>query len=137
MTPGPDNRRSRAFLKLWWIIWAALLVGLGLVYLGLGRVRFAGPAANPFANLVGFVPLFVSIIIRWLVLPRYRDLRLAFPLFIIGLALAAGGGLLGIFRGGPYRDELAVLGMLGVAQFMPFFARGCLDPKPEGFIPNN
>jgi hypothetical protein len=137
MIPGADTRRARAFLKVWWIIWAALLVGLGLVYLGLGRSLPSVPAANPFANLVGFVPLFVSIIIRWLVLPRYRDLRRAFPLFIIGLALAESCGVLGIFLGGPYRDALFVLGLLGLAQFMPFFARGCLEPKVEDFIPNN
>jgi hypothetical protein len=134
-----DAQRARAFLKLWWIIWVAALVGLGLAYLVLarGRTMPVSPTANPFGNLVGFVPLFVSIIIRWLVLPRYRDLRLAFPLFIIGLALAESCGVLGIFLGGPYRDSLFVLGLLGLGQYMPFFARSYLEPKAEGFIPNN
>lgn len=89
------------------------------------------------AGLTGLAPLFVSIIIRWLVLPRYHDLRRAFPMFIVGLALAEACGLLGVFLGGPYHDDLFVLGVLGMAQYMPFFAKGYLEPKPEGFTPNN
>jgi hypothetical protein len=82
-------------------------------------------------------PLFVSIIIRWLVLPRFSDLKLAFPMFIVGLALAEACGLLGIFLGGVYKDDLFLLGVLGIAQYVPFFAKSYLEPKPQGFIPNN
>jgi hypothetical protein len=120
------------------MIWGAILGGLVLIYLFLGRgpVKPA-PAGDLLFNLAGMVPLFVSIVIRWLVLPRYTDLRRAFVLFIIGLALAEGCGILGIFLGGPYRDDLFLLGMLGIAQFVPFFAKKYLEPRPEGFIPNN
>jgi hypothetical protein len=83
------------------------------------------------------VPLFVSIVIRWLVLPRYDNLKSAFPIFIIGLALAESCGILGIFIGGPFRDDLFVLGVLGVVQFVPLFARRLLEPTGSGFIPNN
>ena len=63
--------------------------------------------------------------------------RQAFMLFVVGLALAESCGILGTVFGGPYRDELFVLGLLGIAQFMPFFERGLREPKPQGFIPNN
>ncbi len=88
-------------------------------------------------DLVGLVPLFISIVLRWLVIPRITVMRQGFVVFLAGLVLAETCGLLGIFLGGPYRDQLFLLGLLGIAQFMPWFARQYIDPQPAGFIPNN
>jgi hypothetical protein len=139
MNPGPDEPRIKAQLMIWWIIWAAILTGQILIYgaLGRGPLPVPVPGANPFAHLIGFVPLFVSIIIRWLVLPRSTEPKAAFVMFIVGLALADACGMLGIFLGGPYRDSLFVLGVLGITQYVPFYARKFYEPKGSGFIPNN
>jgi len=138
MIPGPDAQRVKAQLMIFWIIWGSILAGLVLIYLFLGQ----GPvkpvvAADLPMNLVGIVPLFISIVVRWLVLPRCNGIKRAFPLFIIGLANAEACGLMGIFLGGPYRDSLFVLGVLGVTSYVPLFARRLLEPKGSGFIPNN
>jgi hypothetical protein len=138
MFSGSDAQRDRAFLLIWWVIWAGILAGLVVIYLVLGRKPL--PATTPaqsLTGLVGLVPLFVSIIIRWLVLPRFTDIRRAFPMFVAGLALADGCGFLGIFLGGVYKDDLFLLGVLGVVQYVPFFAKQYLEPKPQGFYPNN
>ena len=139
MMPGYDARRIRAQLLVWWTLWGTILAGLLVIYWFLGRGPQAPvvPGANPFSNLIGFVPLFVSIIIRWLVLPRYTEPVPAFVMFIIGLSLAEACGMLGIFLGGPYRDSLFVLGVLGITQYVPFYAKKLFDPKGAGFIPNN
>jgi hypothetical protein len=142
MNPGPDAQRTRTQLMIWWIVWASLLTGLCLIYFFLGRgqplPKVAQPAqGNPLAGLTGLVPLFVSIIIRWLVLPRLTGIRRALPMFIIGIALAESCGLLGIFLGGVYKDDLFLLGVLGVVQYAPFFAKQYLEPKPQGFYSNN
>jgi hypothetical protein len=139
MLPSPDAQRIKAQLLIWWIIWAAVLTGLVVIYLVIGRAQpmVATRGAHPLIGLVGLVPLFVSIVIRWLVLPRFRDLTRALPMFIVGLALAEGCGLLGIFLGGVYRDDVFLLGVFGVAQFLPIFARRIAEPKPEGFFQNN
>jgi len=136
MIPGPDSQRAHAQLTIWWIVWGVVVTGLVVIYLlfGCGPTR-AG--SDLLVNLSGVVPLFVSIIIRWLVLPRYSDLARAFPMYVVGLALAEGCGLLGIFLGGVYRDDLLVLGVLGVVQFVPLFAKRMLEPRVSGFIPNN
>lgn len=125
--------------KVWWIIWGALLGGLCALWWQFGFFKLGGnePHANPFVDLAGLVPLFVSIVVRWLVLPRYTDGAKAFPMFIVGVALAEGCGVLGIFLGGPFRDDLFLLGALGIAQFAPFYARRLCEPKPAGFFPNN
>ena len=122
---------------VWWIIWATLLAGLCVIYVALGRGPTRPAAANPFENLVGLVPLFVSIIVRWLVLPRYSEGQKAFVVFVLGCALAESCAIIGIFFGGPYRDDLFLLGVLGIMQFVPFYARRLYEPKPAGFIPNN
>ena len=120
-------------------MWASQIVGLVLIYFFLGRAPLPAGVAEEkvLTGLIGLVPLFVSIVIRWLVLPRYSDLQRAFPMFIVGLALADSCGIMGIFLGGPYRDDVFLLGVLGLAQFAPFFAKKYLEPTPTGYIPNN
>lgn len=127
----------RLRLMVWWVIWGAMLSGVCLIYAVLGRGPVAAAASNPFANLAGLVPLFVSIVLRWLVLPRYTDGQRALVVFILGCALAESAAILGIFLGGPYRDDLFLLGVLGIVQFVPFYARRLHEPKSSGFIPNN
>ena len=132
--------KTKQMLLVWWVAWAAILGGLVMIYVLFGR----GPVKpEPVADkevlkhLIGLVPLFVSVVIRWLVLPRFDSLQRALPLYIVGLSLAEACGILGIFLGGPFRDDLFVLGVLGVAQFVPIFARQLTQPKGQGFIPNN
>ncbi len=139
MIPGHEAQRIKAKLVIWWIIWAAILNGLVVIYLSLARNQPLPPpvSAELFTNLVGFLPLFLSIIVRWLVLPRYVNPARALVMFIVGLALAESCGLLGIFLGGGYRDALFALGVLGVIQYVPVFAKRFYEPRPTGFIPNN
>ena len=134
--PGPEAARVQRTVLVMWVIWAAELAILPILYLAFGRG--APAAANSFVNLVGFVPLFVSIIIRWLALPRSgAQPGQLLVIFIVGVGLGEACGVLGILLGGPYRQDLFILGMLGIAQFVPLFARRALEPKLQGFIPNN
>lgn len=138
MTSPAHASEGKAVLGIWWILWVATLGGLILLYIFLGRGPVKpSPDKDVLKNLVGLVPLFVSIVIRWLALPRFDSLRRAFPLYLVGLALAEGSGVLGLFLGGAYRDDLFVLGVLGVTQYIPLFARRLQEPKGHGFIPNN
>jgi hypothetical protein len=139
MMPGYDDRQIKARLLVWWAVWASTLGALILIYavVAAGKPLPAPTAQNSLEGLVGVVPLFISVIIRWLVLPRGTDPARALVLFIIGISLAEACGILGIFLGGPYRDSLFTLGLLGIVQYVPFFAKRLFDPKGAGFIPNN
>lgn len=137
MQNAPHLSADKRQLIVWWIIWAGVLQGLVVIYFFLGR----GPVepatdGNVLFNLIGLVPLFVSIVIRWLVLPRFTDLKRALVPYIVGLALAEACGLLGIFLGGPYRDDLFALGVLGVAQFVPIFVGKPARPPGSNFRAN-
>lgn len=105
------------------MVWTVIFAGLVAAYLVVARKPLDPPAANPFQNLVAIIPLFVSIVVRWLVLPRYSDAKRAFPMFVAGLALAEACGYLGLFTGGPYRQDFVLLSSLGIIQYMPFYAR--------------
>jgi hypothetical protein len=138
MLSALDAQRLKGQLMVFWIIWASILAGLIIIYLFLGQKPLKPVVAAELpVNLAGIVPLFISIVVRWLVLPRCEVLMRAFPVFIVGLALAEACGLMGIFLGGPYRESLFVLGVLGVTSYVPLFAKRLLDPKGSGFIPNN
>ena len=138
MIPEPDAQRQKTHLLIFWIIWGSILAGLIVIYVFLGQKPVKPVvAADLPVNLAGIVPLFVSIVIRWLVLPRCRDFTRVLPFYVVGLALAEACGLLGIFLGGPYRESLFVLGVLGVTSYVPLFAKRLLEPKGSGFIPNN
>ncbi len=139
MMPGYDDRQIRGRLVVWWTIWAALLVWVGVLYLVFAYNRPLPRLSqeNPLQGLIGVVPVFISIIIRWLMVPRSTEPGRALVLFIVGLAMAEACGILGIFLGGPYRDSLFVLSVLGIVQYMPFYAKKLFDPKGSGFIPNN
>ncbi len=140
MILGPDAQRNRAKIIIWWIVWGAVLLGLTLLYFILGRAPLVATELSSekmLTGLIGVVPLFVSVVIRWLVLPRYTEMNRAFAMFIIGLTLAEAGGVLGIFLGGPYREMLFLFGVFGVFQFIPIFAKNYIEPKGSGFIPNN
>lgn len=137
---SPDAQHNRGRIIVWWIIWGTILSGLGIMYFLNGR----GPAVpeelaqeKMLTGLIGLVPLFVSVVIRWLVLPRCKEMGRALALFVAGLALAESCGILGIFFGGPYRDDLFIISVFGVAQYVPIFAKNYIEPKASGFIPNN
>jgi hypothetical protein len=140
---APDRGLTRmtpqAQVKRWWIVWIALLPWVIVLQLIFPRhpVPPVTKATDLMVQLAAVVPLFVSIVIRWLALPRASSLTAAFPLFFAGLVLAEACGVLGIVLGGPYRDALFVLSFLGLLQFAPLFARRLAEPKPKGFIPNN
>jgi hypothetical protein len=136
----PLTQEQKARLVVWWTLWVSILASVIFVYVFFAQGKPL-PASAPLkelpVNLAGLVPLFVSVILRWLVLHRATDPNRAFVLFIIGLGLAEACAILGIFLGGPYRDLFFALGLLGVIQYVPFYASKLYDPKVSGFIPNN
>jgi hypothetical protein len=140
MMPGYDDRQIKQRLLIWWMLWSSNLGFLLVLYFLVAQGKpmpVSAVTGDLPRNLAGIVPLFISIIIRWLILPRYTQEGRALVLFVIGMALAEACGLLGLFLGGPYRDSLWVLGVLGIAQYVPFYAKKLFDPKGSGFIPNN
>ncbi|MFT3869269.1 MAG: hypothetical protein QM715_12495 [Nibricoccus sp.] len=81
-----------------WIIWFAIVSGFCLVYL------FLAPAKNSEASApesvlrwFPFVTLVSSIAVRFILLPKFKSLTKVLPVFIVGLSLAEGSGIIATF----------------------------------------
>lgn len=132
--PNPPSGPSSVPFQIliWWVVWFGILGGLAVVYLIMGQ-RERVPLGSGPIGLVALGPLVMSALVRWLLLPRFRDIRMAFPFFVIGLGLAEGAGVLSVLLGGPYRNELVLLSALAILQFIPIFAVKQFNPQgPTG-----
>jgi hypothetical protein len=104
-----------------WLLWTALITGMLVLYITLG-VTVTPPPEQTSASMVsyaGLLPLTLSCVVRWVLLPRITNRKKRLPIFIVGMAMAEGSGLLALFLGGDHRDTLFTLGVLGVAQYLP------------------
>lgn len=136
MTTEGETTQLRARLLVWWVIWAALLGGVVVIYFTLGRRSVPASGGITIIDVVGLVQLAASTTLRWLFFPRLgSDPQKALIAFIIGLAMAESCSFLGILLGSSYRDELFVLGALGIVQWMPLYARALYAPVAAGFRP--
>jgi len=115
-------------LASWWAIWFAMQSGLFVFYFVLGNPPANSAQANPAMLGVGVMQVVASAFVRWGVLPRMPDAQRAFPMFVVGLALAEGACFAGIFLAPAYRQELFLASILGVAQFVPLFASRFYEP---------
>jgi hypothetical protein len=104
---------------IWWALWSAIAGGLLAIH-AIIPVVAAEPTPSPLKHLP-MIPLLASSALRWIVLPRITEGFRALPLFIVGLVLAEGGSLLGLFLVPDLRQTYLVLGVAGVAQYVPFF----------------
>jgi hypothetical protein len=123
---SPEKKPPPAII--WWSVWSAIIVGMVVVYL----MPHPSPARVPSETLryLPLIPLLLSTVVRWKVLPRFTGFR-AFPIFIIGVAFAEACGIFGIFLVPAHKQEYFFLSLAGIAQFFPIFAmRGVDDKRP-------
>ncbi len=125
---APPSSAARALL--WWILWAGMAAGLVAIDYAMRQVPETAPAARSVGmDALALADLLVSGLARWWMLPRVRRVQSAFVLFVVGMALAEAGGLFGVFAGA-HRNALVVLGVIGLLQWMPLFARRFAAPAP-------
>jgi len=116
MDAPPQNQVP---IVIWWIVWLGITAGLILIY------TFLPPSATHGDLVVRYFPIgpfALSVLVRWLVLPRFTKRVKAFPIFIIGLAMAESTGITGIFLAPEFRQAYFVLSLLALAQFVPLFS---------------
>jgi hypothetical protein len=122
--PRMQTPPAKTTLIVWWLIWLGILGALVSVRIVVGdRAEELGAGGKSgLLAYVGVGPLVLSTLLRWFVMPRMTERAQALVVFVVGVSLAEGCGLLGIFLGGEHRDTLFLLGIIGVAQWIPLFA---------------
>jgi hypothetical protein len=128
------TNESKQQLIVWWVMWAAFQVGIFMIYYFLGGTH--APPASPSPDspvwLAGLAPFFASMIVRWILLPRVKSAPRAFPLFFVGIATAEATCFVGVFVFSAHQQLLFAASVLGIFQFIPFFARRFF-PDDDGF----
>lgn len=103
--PTPQQKRTL------WMVWTGITVGVLVIFFALRDP--AAPPAGP-GKYLAIPPVFLSVLVRFVLLPKITGWQRGWPLFVIGLALAEGTALLGKFLWGP--QEAAIL--FGTAMFV-------------------
>ncbi len=113
---------------LWWVMWAALLGGVFVMYVVTGTATAPSDETSP-VWMVGLIPFCVSVVVRWMVLPRFERPEQAFPWFVIALATGEMTCMTGMFAFPAHKVELLALGFLAMLQLAPYFASRYYEPK--------
>jgi hypothetical protein len=129
--PDADRNSPPPLAIIFWLVWFAILSGLVVLQAFLGggvpNGRNAPGAQMPIVVWVCLTEVMGAALVRWLVMPRFAALPQKFVWMVIGLALAEGAGILGMFllpRDQPEtRLVIFLLSLFGVLQFVPLYAR--------------
>lgn len=103
-----------------WVSWFIMTCGAVMFQLVIPRTESAIGKDLPYLPLV---PLVIGALLRWGVLGRTRNYRLAGPMFIAGMALSYVCLLLAILFMPGWRNGYFALVLLGFLQFAPFWSR--------------
>jgi hypothetical protein len=68
-------------------------------------------------------PFVISVLIRFLVMPRLKSIASALPVFIVGIAMAEMSCFLGLFIFPSHQRDLFILSAVGIFQFIPIYAQ--------------
>ena len=132
MIDAPSRLRPLMF----WAVWSACFAGLFVVRFVLAPSS-GGARASGDGWLWVTAPFWVSVILRWVVLPRLRprDQQPAWVVFILGVSLAELPLFAGLFLFSGRLEELFVLSILGIAQWVPVFAGRFVRAVPRADRP--
>ncbi len=106
----------------WWLIWIALLAGPFVLLIVLGG-NDSLLSAPPFPWQLSLIPFAISGVIRWGVIPKISNGVIAYPLFVVGIALSEVPSVFGLILFPALRQDLFILTVIGMAQYVPFFAK--------------
>jgi len=117
--------RSKVWLAFWWLVWCAVLVQqLALHSWRLGGSGFRdNPAFSRVSLVIILAPFGISMIVRWLAIPRISSPVGAFFLFAGGLGLAGGTALATSFLDVPYKQIVFFICLAGILTFVPLRLR--------------
>lgn len=102
---------------VFWVIWSAILSGLLIMqfFAGGGIPTGGGQGKEPaIYQVISLGIAAASLFVRFVIIPRLKGLEKKLPAMIVGLALAEGIGIIGMFAI-PHQHASTRLFMLGTA----------------------
>ena len=131
--PPPEARPQPPQFVVFWVIWFAILSGLFMLQLfaagGLPSGKDQGDEPLVY-HLIALGAAIAAAFIRFGVIPRIAALEKKLPLMIVGLALAEGIGIVGMFvvpsQYGATKLAMLIVSVICVILQAPVYA------KPSG-----
>ena len=118
---------EKQFILVLWVIWAAFIGAIPFLVVFLRPI--SGEDAENFLPIPGAlaagVAFLASAVVRWVILPRVSadNLEALLQVSVIGMALAESLIFFGIFLFPEDFMVFLVLAVVGLAQFVPLWAR--------------
>lgn len=106
---------------VWWALWAAFQLGIVVIYFFIGGSRTTPETEVSNYWVLGLLPALISGALRWSVLPMFTDATKAFPILLVGLALAEVTAFLGMFLFPAQQALLFGASVVGILQFIPVY----------------
>ncbi len=121
----PKTAPSPLTVLILWVLWFSFMIGIVFINLFLGQDTASHHAVipNEGAWFAAAIPIFISAILRWIVLPKVRDPQKLLTTMILGISTAEAVTFFGLFLFPAHRVELCILSALGIFQFIPTYAR--------------
>jgi hypothetical protein len=127
-TQTPPTRLQQLMVP--WVLWGAFMVGVMLMFHFLHNPK--APAADGSQQwLVALVPLLISLVIRWNVIPRVTAVTSGLVAMIVGIATAEMVLFLGIFIFPAHQFTLFLAALFGIAQHAPVYMAKLLDQPTQ------
>lgn len=134
------QKTSTPNLAVFWIIWFAIMNGLFIMlFLAAGGIPKGSNVGEPPTWIVGACAALVvaAIAIRFLVIPKIKQLSQLLPAMIVGMAFAEATGIIAMFVLGKEFPEtrmtLFLTSVFTVLIFAPSYAsnlaNGAINPK--------
>ncbi|MES2981019.1 MAG: hypothetical protein V4727_01800 [Verrucomicrobiota bacterium] len=134
------QKTSAPNVAVFWIIWFMIMNGLFvMLFVAGGGIPKGSNAGPPPTWIIGACAAFtvVAVAIRFLIIPRIKQLSKLLPAMIVGIAFAEATGIIAIFALGKEFPEtrmtLFLTSVFTVLIFAPSYASslayGALNPK--------
>lgn len=121
---------------VFWILWFALLSGLCVMMFIIGGGLPEGEnQGKPPTLMIAMAALLavISAAIRFLAIPKTKELEKLLPLMLVGMAFAEGIGIIGIFVVGKEFPEtrmaLFVTSVSTMLAYAPFYVHALLEKQ--------
>lgn len=119
---------------VFWILWFALLNGIVIItFIVGGGIPEGDNQGKPPTLIIAMAALLavISVAIRFLVIPKIKELEKLLPLMLLGMAFAESIGIIGIFVVAKELPEtrlaLFVTSVSAMLAYAPFYVHAALD----------
>lgn len=104
-----------------WLVWASMFSVLFLYRLFLGSDRDQETDTGAFMWTMLFLPALLCLVLRWIILPKAKDISAIIPIVIIGLFAGESISFFGYILFPGYQDLFFAVSVVMVAQFAPTY----------------